>query len=92
MVKHTDAFNLAASALVAVTPSRNNTEIMFEISIYKSTDLPELEPPQAHLTDGDYRAIPVSGPILWRQKPEEHLISSRKGPWTTRDFLCKKYP
>lgn len=46
MVKHTDAFNLAASALVAVTPSHNNAEVMVEINIPKSTDLPELESPR----------------------------------------------
>jgi len=64
MVKRTNAFSSAASALGAVTPSHNNMVIVFETTASISTSLTELDPLQCHLTEGDCRAIPAFGKIL----------------------------
>lgn len=48
----------------AATPNHNNTVTVFEITASKPTNLPELEPPQSHLTEGDCRAVPVTSKIL----------------------------
>lgn len=64
MMKRTNAFSSAASALGVVTPSHNNMVIVFEITASISTNLTELEPLQPHLTEGDCRSIAAAAKIL----------------------------